>query len=657
MKTITSKTFLLSLLLSAFAPFSTFAEAPYTSFDDAVKALCKKHGIDANHAHKPKQAPSKNMQLDEPTTDRSCTPHCDKKEEKCKVKEKEQGFYKNRLEILDAKVQSVVDQGLTVGAYTTACVKESCDGFKSHNFFAGVENVTSQKPFTGDTIIRLASMSKFLGTVGFLKLIDKGLITGFEPLADFIPEFANTQVLETFTPSACVTLGVDPIATLNGFPTVTITETAHGRSTGDFIGIQNATAVDGITANQINSIYQITVTGVNTYQITVSSNANATTTGGGNAVMVCTLTSGVQQSVLLGITYYYILQPLDRPILLYHVMTHSLGYSYWVGALGLSFGFAENPTLRNTQAGIYSALQIPMGFPDPSLPLSSQTILQWAPAIAQVPLLFQPGTNWSYGPTLSILGALIEIIDPAHRDLETYMQEEVFQPIGMESTGFFIQNVAPDRAEKLARIMTLYTFPFGPGIAIPVSIIPGLEFFDDYFYGLSESKTLALIDGGIYSTPRDYLKFIKMMLNNGFTKNEESILSPAMISYLSENHTLENSIFNILDVTPNVLTPGKWAKWGLGVGVTTGATMGIAGGVPLICSSTRTIGWDGFFLTNYSIDLGNKVGVSTGTNVLGLAAGNQIISISSLNYSALKFVNPNNENSSGNNPEVATNPT
>ncbi|MGE0010233.1 MAG: serine hydrolase domain-containing protein [Candidatus Babeliales bacterium] len=619
----------------------------YSSWEEATAALLREYGINESHAHKPNPKRSWAKEKSDAQTRRLS---CCKNDQTCK-----QGFNPDRLDILDAKVQEIVADTLGVGVYTTAVIKSTCGKFIEHKFFAGVENVQTQKPATGDTINRAASMSKFLGTVGFLKLIDRGVLTGFEQLSTFIPEFANTKVMENFTPTATVTLNNVITATI-GSTILNINEVAHGRSTGDWIGITGSTAVQGVPASQINNIHQITIIDANNYTITVATPATGTSPiGEGGLIQVNSLAAGVKQSVWLGVTYYYVELPLERPILLYHVMTHELGYSYSIPQIGLAFGFAEDITLRNTQAGIFTALQIPLGFPNPAFPLSSQTILQWAQAVAQVPLLFQPGTNWSYGPTLSILGAVIEIIDG--RDLETYMQEEVLRPLGMNSTGFYIQNDAPDRAEKLARIQTMYL----GGTTIPVTAVPPIAFTEDYFYGLNQPKTLALIDGGFYYTAHDYLKFIKMLLNNGYAQSGESILSPNMLIWLSENHTLENSVYNLNDAVPSTLTPGKWAKWGLGTAVIAGSTMGIFAGLPLIGCSTRTIGWTGFFNTFYNADITNNVGVSVGTNVFPSAANPLVRAaprkLETLNYAALKCSNPNNENTSANNPSTSTNPT
>lgn len=77
------------------------------------------------------------------------------------------------------------------------------------------------------------------------------------------------------------TLGTDPFATTNASAVVTVTHTAHGRSTGDAVWIAGSAAVNGITPS---GDYQITVVDANTYTITHGSPAGGTGSGGGSAV-------------------------------------------------------------------------------------------------------------------------------------------------------------------------------------------------------------------------------------------------------------------------------------------------------------------------------------------------------------------------------------
>jgi hypothetical protein len=73
----------------------------------------------------------------------------------------------------------------------------------------------------------------------------------------------------------------DPFDTVDASPLVTVTDTAHGGITGDFVIFSGATTVGGL---DLNGEYEITVVNANTYTITASSPATSTVTGGGGTV-------------------------------------------------------------------------------------------------------------------------------------------------------------------------------------------------------------------------------------------------------------------------------------------------------------------------------------------------------------------------------------
>jgi len=83
-----------------------------------------------------------------------------------------------------------------------------------------------------------------------------------------------------------VTLGVNPLATTSGSNVITVTQTAHGLTTGNWVYIAGSTAVGGIPASDINTNFTVTVTGTNTYTITTQGTATSTTSGGGSNISV-----------------------------------------------------------------------------------------------------------------------------------------------------------------------------------------------------------------------------------------------------------------------------------------------------------------------------------------------------------------------------------
>jgi hypothetical protein len=80
-------------------------------------------------------------------------------------------------------------------------------------------------------------------------------------------------------------LGSNPFTT-NGTTTVTVTHTAHGASTGDFVVFSGATTVNGVTNLVLNraSGFQITYLTANTYTIVVPTTATSSGSGGGASV-------------------------------------------------------------------------------------------------------------------------------------------------------------------------------------------------------------------------------------------------------------------------------------------------------------------------------------------------------------------------------------
>ena len=96
------------------------------------------------------------------------------------------------------------------------------------------------------------------------------------------------EALYDITPlrNTATNINNNPFATVDGSTTVTVTDTSHGATDGDFVRFKQATATNGITADDLNRHYgyQITVIDSNTYTIEVPSAATGTGSGGGSGV-------------------------------------------------------------------------------------------------------------------------------------------------------------------------------------------------------------------------------------------------------------------------------------------------------------------------------------------------------------------------------------
>lgn len=121
-----------------------------------------------------------------------------------------------------------------------------------------------------------------------------------------------------------------------------------------------------------------------------------------------------------------------------------------------------------------------------------------ARTLAALPLVSQPGEKFNYGPTgasYEVLGAVIEIA--SGQTLEAFMVENIFRPLGLEDTYFYIP---PD---KTTRRPAIYRVVDGTLREHRAYGEPDVR--SRYFYG----------GGGVQSTPRDVLRFARLFLREG----------------------------------------------------------------------------------------------------------------------------------------------
>ena len=122
--------------------------------------------------------------------------------------------------------------------------------------------------------------------------------------------------------------------------------------------------------------------------------------------------------------------------------------------------------------------------------------------MAEIPLRFEPGSHWDYGTSADILGGLIEVV--SGMPLDRYLRTHIFDPLGMDDTGFFVP------PEKIRRFAASY-IPSG-----------GTLVRDDQCYlGLNDQRSQpAFLSGGagLVSTIEDYGKFAAMLAGGGVYK-------------------------------------------------------------------------------------------------------------------------------------------
>src|SRR5690606_1637654 len=172
------------------------------------------------------------------------------------------------------------------------------------------------------------------------------------------------------------------------------------------------------------------------------------------------------------------------------------------------------------------------------------TLEQFTKKVAQAPLLFEPGSNWAYGLGHDILARLIEVV--SGMSIEQFLQQELFQPLGMNDTGYTFSG---DQEE---RMVTLYTDGEQGGIK---PLIPALG--DETF-----QPGVAYRGGGLglFSTPRDYSKFAQMLANGGMHEGKR-IIGRKTIELLRANQLNERQL--------QQFTASHLEGYGYGLGVRT----------------------------------------------------------------------------------------
>lgn len=178
-------------------------------------------------------------------------------------------------------------------------------------------------------------------------------------------------------------------------------------------------------------------------------------------------------------------RPAESEISIIDLLTH---------ASGISYAFIETPLQR-----VYKRKGVIDGLTEKNIKL--ETVME---KLAAQPLLFDPGTAWAYGLNTDLLGYLVEVI--SGKTLDQYFADEIFAPLRMDDTYFYI----PD--SKAERLVTLYADVDG------LRVSAGDEssiFLDNPNYPIDGAKTYFSGGAGLSSTATDYARLIEMLLNNG----------------------------------------------------------------------------------------------------------------------------------------------
>ncbi len=184
------------------------------------------------------------------------------------------------------------------------------------------------------------------------------------------------------------------------------------------------------------------------------------------------------------------LRPAKTPITIRHLLTHTSGLGYSIIQTGPLKAAYEANGLVPAEVSRMAIPGLAVGKPLPSL-------AAFADKLAEMPLVYEPGTMWSYSVSLDLLGRVIEVI--TGKPFDAVVAERIFGPCGMSSSGF---QVAPQNAGRL-------TTNYGviKDKLVPIDPAASSIYLDPPAYPFGGA--------GLVTSPRDYDRFLQMVLNYG----------------------------------------------------------------------------------------------------------------------------------------------
>jgi len=190
--------------------------------------------------------------------------------------------------------------------------------------------------------------------------------------------------------------------------------------------------------------------------------------------------------------------PAVKPITIQNLMTHTSGLTYGLENAGV---VPELYVKRQTE---FYPGDGPLG-----------TVVN---RLAEIPLEFQPGSRWEYSVSFDVLGRLVEII--SGKPLDIFFKENIFEPLEMSDTGFYVPKT------KLDRFVSLYE-------CTPESNLSLMESSEDSpLMGKVETFSGG---GGLVSTLKDYFRFTEMLRRKGELDGQR-LLGRKTVELMTCNH-------------------------------------------------------------------------------------------------------------------------
>ena len=234
---------------------------------------------------------------------------------------------------------------------------------------------------------------------------------------------------------------------------------------------------------------------------------------------------------------------------------------------GLTYGFME----RTNVDAAYRKLGVGDHKP-------GRTLRDMIEALAELPLLFDPGAAWSYSVATDVCGYLCEVI--SGKPFDVFLQERIFEPLGMVDTAFSVPENKRDRfatnyARRRDKSLKVEDDPETSPYCGDVTFFSG--------------------GGGLVSTIDDYHRFTQMLVNGG-SAGATRIIGRKTLELMTLNHLPEGKDLSEHAVGAFSETPYDGQGFGLGFSVVQDLVRGQAIG------SVGEFAWGGAASTIFWVD-------------------------------------------------------
>jgi CubicO group peptidase (beta-lactamase class C family) len=268
--------------------------------------------------------------------------------------------------------------------------------------------------------------------------------------------------------------------------------------------------------------------------------------------------------------------PAAEPVRIWHLLTHTAG---------LTYGFHR----AHPVDAMYRAAGFEFGQrPQISLEAACDT---WA----GLPLLFQPGREWTYSVATDVLGRVVEVA--SGQSLDEFLATRVLAPLGMDDTSFAATS------DQLPRLAALYAR--GPG---------GAAIRADALDAARQRPMLLSGGSGLVGTAGDYNRFMLMLLDTpgspAGSLDGVRLLSPKTVGYMASNHLPGGADLEAFG--RRLFAEASYLGVGFGLGF---AVVIDPAPVKVVCSPGE-ISWGGAASTAFWVDQAEGLAVSFFTQLV-----------------------------------------